>query len=897
MSQRLLFILLTFFFIFTKYSFAADFDTATVRLDRQAVSASTGGLVCITTPSTDNGVETSFQIVFPNSFTVNSSASNWTVSTNDTPQGATAWPGIATATNVTGKTVTFPSSDLSASTQYCFSFATVLTNPSSEGNYQATIRTRNGATSIIDSQNVGLGITTNDSISVSATVPASPQDFTSNLYLTSHSSSELIRENTTLSYTLEYGSALSYPATLVVEAQWSLGTIQGASSATEDLLEYDIGSATSGYNNTTPVIDITNRKITWTITNFPGTTNNQTVKFRLKTRNAFTTSSKIDFVVSGRVVSTGSQTADSDVNSTYLYSSYITPTPGPTSVPKKTTPTPTPSSQENDKPSIQDIDIRTVSASQAAIFVQSSKNVTVKVFYGPTPDSLTLFESSQTLNTQHVITIRNLNPNTQYYFRVVIIDVTGKQASSDVYLVKTSTKDTAPQARIDTLIISSGDTLLTDTLDLKGKIPTIVIPFNTVYSFRFAMSDPEHIKSIKAILRNNNVLGISTEKAYATTDTLTITEISPGQYIGKLSSSASAGQYKLILQIQDYFGNISEQTISEFMVVSPLKVVNSLTKTGIENVKVTLFYYNARLKKYEELPPISTSIRNPSRSDQNGVVDVVLPPGKYKLNAEVLGFKVKSLNFEIGAKASNYPTVELFPLPFSITTYFSYMAATGLDAINLLQEVVHVLRTSIRFFDFIAFGTVIVFIALSILQLARRLCVPVHHLPYFIFYHLASSISHSDQSHSIRGKVVSLENGDGVGGVLLYLSQPKGKVLSHAVTNIEGEFFSKISNIQNLRLTVSKKGYRSYSSTIPNKKMKDSLRIVLSPTQKPSKISLGRIYWYAETVVGSLFEAILVATLFAELIFALEYGVLRVLPFLIISSLNIVLWAAVSRKN
>lgn len=164
---------------------APQFTQMYVRLDRHAELVATGGTVCATptaasTP-TPAGDEAQVLVTFPTQtvgtdFVVNSTAANWTVTTSNLPAGATAWPGIGTATNVTGKTVTFPSNNLAAATFYCFNFSgtNTLTNGSagaSSGIVNATMRTQTSGNADINQTNWATGLITNDQITVTAVVP------------------------------------------------------------------------------------------------------------------------------------------------------------------------------------------------------------------------------------------------------------------------------------------------------------------------------------------------------------------------------------------------------------------------------------------------------------------------------------------------------------------------------------------------------------------------------------------------------------------------------------------------------------------------------------------------------------------------------------------------------
>lgn len=158
---------------------AAPFAQAFVRLDRLKAVTETGGRVCAepTTASTEASVQVTFPTTNGTDYVVNGTASNWTVDTDDLDTGQTAWPGIDTATAVSGKTVTFPSSDLTVGTLYCFNFSGTNTlTTSSAGAAESThgsITTRTSVPATIDSTTFALSIITDDQVVISAVVPPS----------------------------------------------------------------------------------------------------------------------------------------------------------------------------------------------------------------------------------------------------------------------------------------------------------------------------------------------------------------------------------------------------------------------------------------------------------------------------------------------------------------------------------------------------------------------------------------------------------------------------------------------------------------------------------------------------------------------------------------------------
>jgi hypothetical protein len=158
--------------LFAERAQAGVFQQVYVRPDRLKASTATTGLICAK-PATV-GVENDVQVTFPSAFTLGLAAT-FTVNTSNLPSGATIWPGIATATNVTGQVVTFPSTtDLVVGTLYCFNWAltTAVQTGTSGGSQTGTITTRTSGPATIDSSSYAVAIVADDQIAVTATVPA-----------------------------------------------------------------------------------------------------------------------------------------------------------------------------------------------------------------------------------------------------------------------------------------------------------------------------------------------------------------------------------------------------------------------------------------------------------------------------------------------------------------------------------------------------------------------------------------------------------------------------------------------------------------------------------------------------------------------------------------------------
>lgn len=176
MNKTLLkFYLLTFIlYLLVPPAYAANLTNAYLRLDRMQASTATGGVVCAR--MTTNGTEGKLKVTFPTDFTVNGTATNWTVSNADLPTGSTDWSGSITspASAVSGQTVTWTlaNGDYTGSI-HCFRFASsnTLTTGSAGSDKTGTIQVTTAADAEIDVAQYATAVLTNDQVIITATVP------------------------------------------------------------------------------------------------------------------------------------------------------------------------------------------------------------------------------------------------------------------------------------------------------------------------------------------------------------------------------------------------------------------------------------------------------------------------------------------------------------------------------------------------------------------------------------------------------------------------------------------------------------------------------------------------------------------------------------------------------
>ena len=143
---------------------AAPLGSTIVRLDRLAFSTSTGGRVCAKPTST--ATEAFIAVTFPTNsatdYTLSATVSSWAATgVADASLGATAWPGLSAtnATTVSGKTVTWTSSDLTVGTLYCFQFAGGLTTANNNTeNVNGTVTTQTAGNAASDTGSFSIGL-------------------------------------------------------------------------------------------------------------------------------------------------------------------------------------------------------------------------------------------------------------------------------------------------------------------------------------------------------------------------------------------------------------------------------------------------------------------------------------------------------------------------------------------------------------------------------------------------------------------------------------------------------------------------------------------------------------------------------------------------------------------
>lgn len=620
---------------------AAQFNQSYIRTDRQKANTPTTGLVCAEPASA--GVEGSVHVTFPAGYSLSSNTTNWTVATTDLPDGASAWPGIGTAISISSNTVTFPSSDLTPGTLYCFTWTKqqALTTSSTGIQYGANITTKTLGSVTIDSTNLTLNAIPNDQLTVNATVEPLSRSAELNIEGVP-GQNNILTQDQVITVILKYRHALpeSYP--MEITAEWDQGLIDGTNASFIDLLTYEVGSATATDDGTKPTIDVVKRRITWSIPPFGPSQIPHELSFKLKVRSDIPTDSKLTAKIKTYARFVNSTLPERSINYTIKKSS-ITPTPSP--APRTTI-------SQSIPLKFNYIEVNEISNSYFITSFQTNRSTVFTILYGDNSASLKQKITGLNFQNLHKVKVPDLLPQTQYYFRIIAKDRTGKEISSDLFTVTTaSEKDTVKLNKDDFTVFWRKYFLLSQSAD------TVVIPKNKSITVTARIGESSNFYRIKALFKNENVLGINNIDPSANIEETPLVEILPGISSGEIQTPSTKGIYTIDFRLTDIRGGIYTKSAPyKFYVSDPLIVLDKKTKKPIENATVKILKYEDGLKQFT---PLSNSFAIQSKTNEKGELDIVLPTGIYTIEVKSARHKSAEKRIELGISSLNYPVFEL----------------------------------------------------------------------------------------------------------------------------------------------------------------------------------------------------------------------------------------------
>lgn len=874
---------------------AGDFEQAFIRLERHKITSQTGALVCATPATT--GIENKVVISFPNSYTLNNTTSNWTVNTTNLPSGAAPWPGIGTATAVTSDAVTFPSNDLNVGINYCFNFAgeNTLTNPNTAGYYSVQLSTQTAGSTTIDSEGIGVTISQNDQLQVSANTSINGTEIQNQL---SSNRAEVVFQNEEIEYRITYGNRSAVPINIIIEASWNKGQFEDESSRIHDVADYQLNTASEGYNETPAIIDTQARKIMWVISNFPANTTDQVVSFKLRTRSDYKGDKKINFTTSSRILEDNIVTPYSSIYHEYRYG--LNPSsPGPATTTTAQPPTTTPQSSDlAAQIGFQSVEIIEVSNTGFIGKVLLTNSAGLVIRYGTNPTKLNNILRVPQIARNQLFELKDLNPNSNHYFTIQATDPSGRSAASDIFFVKTSTQAVKENAIIENLVISSNSNILYGGEVLSEKI---TLAKNSLVEFNFKLLGVD-IKQIHVYIQPKNlasskILGIiSSVDANEVGSQTILSELTLGSFFGRLRTPLDLGQYNVVARIADYAGNIFEKSLFEMQAVKPITILSKEKAKPVEGARVYFYAFSEREKIYNMLSSQSLHLNNPTHTDNNGEVLINLPQGRYRIEVNAIGFKDQSIDFEIGPGGSTgYPEVYLEKDPEIIMNTINYYKRSAKDLLDYVSDVLLNISTSTRLFDLFSLGILSTLVLATWLAFLVKLRISLFHLPHLVLHSILAFINRGVRKHTISGLVYNVNQSNPVYNYEIILQNKNGVVLEEKkIEQKNGTFtFDKLVP-GSYKLEIIKEHF-------PLKRLKvevfadKDLEIDLGENPVPKLHN--RIKLILLELTGISFEALMIISIIIEILFIYSFGLWKVLPFLLLSIINLVIFVQFIRTS
>lgn len=495
-------------------------------------------------------------------------------------------------------------------------------------------------------------------VSVTATVAASASDFqTSIAKLTSGTS---FPQDSTIEYEVTYGSTLSTSVNFDLVVQWSEGDISGSSS-TVDIVDYVTSSASNGYGDVVPVIDLVNRKITWTFDSFPANLTDQTVRFKLLTNDGYTGTSSVSFTTASRIVGPGVTTTDSEVTTVYRYSlasptsTPVPATPTTTTTSTTATPTTTPSSTQSTL-RITNVNLIEVTEDRLEVEVGTNVATTATLYYGESLKNLTNLLSTPIYQKTHTFGVTNLLPNKTYYFRIKATAENDSFTYSDYYTIHTSSETSLKKIAPDIVQLRWKQVPLT-TINTDMVLTTI----NSPVTITLTVPVTARIKSLRAWFIPQKVLGINTESLLPSVTETNLIEVLPQTYVGELLTPKKMGDYSMYVRLVDEEGGLKQLALPYHIInTSPILVTNKKTHKPIEHASISI-------KKRDERTGVFTALDQalalPQFTNEQGIYPIMLPFGSYKIIAHAPGYDSMEQSFDITSQTRAYPHLELEPNP------------------------------------------------------------------------------------------------------------------------------------------------------------------------------------------------------------------------------------------
>ncbi len=903
------------FFVFSQRIFAQEFSHSYIKLERQAQAVNPGAVLVVLEPSV-SATETDLLISVGSAWSISTSPSNFTTSTSSLPAGVTPIPGI-NPTQVTGNQIKFSINNLTAGQSYGFYITGgfgVNPTPGNSATYLWNLTTQ-ASGSEVNSTQIMVPVISSDQVIITGEV--APLSYYFSADLSTSTGQSTFSQNEEISYTITYGSDLSQSTPVTIQAEWSLGTIQGSAVPTVEVVDYLIGSASLGYDGASPVIDTINKTITWDISNLPAYTNNQTVTFKLKTKDSYSGAQPVAFTVVSRILNP-TVTTDSEINQTYQYQPSPSPTPSPTpsatpSVTPTSTPQPTSAPNETQETTnvsetitqnklstkfIKNLFIQEITDSSSKILIDLFTKAKVEIKYGTSPTDLVFSSTNAVSSYLQSLELTNLQKETRYYFRVNLTSATGEKYTSDIFTLTTANTNSlgefkllSAQAVSQNLPIISNPLLSTQILH--KNIPKIIT--NTNFEVYFEFSKPETISQVYYYLIPKQVLGKDSTNGnpdFHTHKTL-LEKISIGKYAGKITVPNGPGLYEGFIQVNHTSGFISETPTFSIYVTPPIQIISKLSKKPIESARVLLYRFDDQTQVFQQLQDYTFLASNPLYSDTRGNIYFVLPDGKYKMQIDALGFESKESEFIINSQNHQpFEKIELSEQPIALLDWLKYQTQTFKLFLSELVTIFSNRTNSNRFKSAIELVTLAFFALVTTLALSARTKIRSTKLHQYLHNHLKKLFKNStSQKHTLHGRVLDKDSETPISQArIVFIDHTTAVELLEEKTNAKGLFHVHVQLPVKYILSAPEYIIDEGVIELPPEDLEVIETFYLQQKENISQKVKKGVAFTIKNILSVLFEVFLLLSIGLQFLFIKELSLIAILPFLLLSILNLTIW-------
>lgn len=688
---------------------AAQLQSTTLRLQSISPSqTSTPIYVQTTIPSGTLATEDQVRVTVPSGWTV---AGVPGVSVGSLPAGVTAWPGISYS-GTSGQILSFSSDDVVPGTTYGFYITSgVGANPSSAEEAQWLLETYSGG-SLVDTAQVGISILPNTgSIAISGEVQADASAFTVSLDRTAPLATT-ITAGDTVSYQITYNHTLQYSSSMTFVASWSSDT---------PVLEYVVGSATTAYGGTAPVIDTVNNTITWTTSSMPSGTADQTVSFSLQA-GTVVSETAMPVTIQAQVTAPTAGAAVSEQLS-YQYEPPAAPTPTPTASSTSgsgSTSTTDTSSGSSDTSSsspqtnsgvVTSVRVLAVNSTSAHIQVLLDGVRAVRLMYQT--ESGEIKSVSGAGKQSYVFELEELLPNSTYTFWIVDAQ-TGDRLTSETFSFTTTKVVTSVVELIQSGIIAYEGVWLQEWQPQQNQIVVSQVRFDVDFSL-----------SPSAPVLKNVWLELEPEEGFTLRYPLGHSAIE--RLHTQLWFEQSQEFVRARVHARTVDGMLLTQQLGAVTVVPPLQIVSSATGAPLPHAELKIEVRNPQSNTFQTLA-LSEVVRT---SNQDGVVPLLLAPGRYRIAISLPGFYTKEVELDWPNSAQHQIGLDpwhdgLFGWIYQIPIVIKKTAAALIDQVIPLLQNESIVKAA-------ELGTGVLAAFVAVLLLATYGNIPLHILPSYIW--------------------------------------------------------------------------------------------------------------------------------------------------------------------